>query len=428
MNPLNRRKLLKSSALLSAGLAGCSLIDTDRNLATGARVVVVGGGFGGVSCATTLKQLDTSLTVTLIEPKRTYTACPLSNLVLAGQRKLSEQQFGYAAIGARNINILHSAAKDIDWDQQFVSLQDGQQIRFDRLVMAAGIEMHYEALPGYNAEVAQQMPHAWQAGAQTTLLQQQLQSMPDNGLVAMAIPRNPYRCPPGPYERASLIAHYLKMHKPRAKLLLLDAKDTFSKQPLFQQSWQQHYPGLLEWQGMSDGAAVVSVDAKNQTLHTDFDAIRADVANVIPPQRAAVIAQHTGLTDRSGWCPIDPATFASTLIPNAHVIGDAAIANAMPKSAFAANAQARLCAMQIVRTLAGDAPSGGKLLNTCYSLTTPNEAISVAGVYSAGDQYWDNVPGAGGASPLDAGVDQRQTEARYAQAWFTSLTNSLFNA
>ena len=242
MKRLNRRRLLQSSALLSAGVTGCSLGNLNPSAVTGARVVVVGGGFAGVSCATTLKQLDASLTVTLIEPKRTYTACPLSNLVLAGERKLTAQQFRYEAVAARGIAIVHSAAEDIDWDQQQVSLEDGQRIGYDRLVMAPGIEMHYAALPGYSAEVAQRMPHAWQAGTQTALLQQQLQSMPDNGLVAMAIPNNPYRCPPGPYERASLIAHYLKRHKPRAKLLLLDAKDTFSKQPLFQQAWQRHYP------------------------------------------------------------------------------------------------------------------------------------------------------------------------------------------
>lgn len=419
----SRRNLLRAGTALMTVLSGCA---SRPSRSAQARVAVVGGGFAGASCAITLKQLNPALNVTLIEPKQTYIACPLSNLVIAGARPLSAQAFNYAAVAARRIQVIHKTAHDIDLEQQQIAFDDGARVGYDRLVMAPGIECHYDALPGYSEQVAQSLPHAWQAGPQTTLLRQQLQAMPDNGLVAMAIPANPYRCPPGPYERASLIAHYLQQHKPRAKLLLLDAKDSFSKQPLFRKAWQKHYPGIVEWQGASDGAAVVRVDAENRTLHTDFDAVTAQVANVIPPQRAGAIARRANLTDRSGWCPIEPTTFASTRAQNTYVIGDAAIANAMPKSAFAANAQARLCAMQIVRDLNGLTPLRAKLLNTCYSLVTPEEAISVAGVYSAGERFWDNVPGAGGASPADADQAFRAQEAQYAFAWFTTLTRSLF--
>jgi NADPH-dependent 2,4-dienoyl-CoA reductase/sulfur reductase-like enzyme len=251
--------------------------------------------------------------------------------------------------------------------------------------------------------------------------------MADGGTVVISAPANPFRCPPGPYERASLVAHYLKTAKPRSKLLVLDAKDSFSKQRLFQQAWQQLYPGLLEWVSLSNGGKVTSVDPASRTLVTDFASYKADVANVIPPQRAGQIADLAGVSDATGWCPIDPITFGSRLQPNIHVIGDAAIAGAMPKSAFAANAQAKVCAVAVAALLSDEPPSPPKLVNTCYSLVAPGYGISIAGVYHPVDGQLVDVQGAGGVSPADASADFRALEASYAAAWFRTITAQTFS-
>jgi NADPH-dependent 2,4-dienoyl-CoA reductase/sulfur reductase-like enzyme len=250
--------------------------------------------------------------------------------------------------------------------------------------------------------------------------------MPDGGTVVISAPANPFRCPPGPYERASLIAHYLKARKPRSKLIILDAKDMFSKQRLFQAAWSELYPGLIEWVGLSSGGKVTAVDPASRTFVTEFGEHKADVANVIPPQRAGRIAATAGVADRTGWCPVDPVTFESRLVPNIHVIGDAAIMGGMPKSAFSANAQAKVCAAAVARLLRGEAPTEPKLINTCYSLVAPDYGISVAGVYRpAGGQLTD-VEGAGGISPLSAPRSFRSLEATYAEAWFQTITAEVF--
>jgi sulfide dehydrogenase [flavocytochrome c] flavoprotein chain len=258
------------------------------------------------------------------------------------------------------------------------------------------------------------------------LLRHQLEAMRDGGVVVIAVPANPYRCPPGPYERASLIAHYLKTKKPKSKLLILDAKDAFSKQKLFQNSWAALYPGLIEWVALSAGGKVTAVDAAAMTLTTDFATHKADVANVIPAQKAGQIAELAGVADRTGWCPIDPVSFASTLQPNIHVIGDAAIAGAMPKSALSANAQAKVCAAAVAVLLAGGTPIPPKLINTCYSLVAPDYGISVAGVYHPVDGKLLDVEGAGGTSPLDAPAAARALEASLAAGWFRTITGEVF--
>jgi hypothetical protein len=244
--------------------------------------------------------------------------------------------------------------------------------------------------------------------------------------VVIAAPANPFRCPPGPYERASLIAHYLKTKKPRSKLIILDAKDAFSKQRLFQAAWTELYPGLLEWVPLSKGGNVTSVDAATRTLVTDFGRHTAAVANVIPPQKAGRIAEAAGVADRTGWCPIDPVTFESKLQTHIHVIVDAAIAGAMPKSAFAANSQAKTCAAAVARLLTGGVPSASKLINTCYSLVAPDYGISIAGVYQPVSGQLAEVPGAGGVSPANAPRATRAAEAVLAEAWFRTITAEVF--
>jgi NADPH-dependent 2,4-dienoyl-CoA reductase/sulfur reductase-like enzyme len=292
-----------------------------------------------------------------------------------------------------------------------VALNTGATLSYDRLILAPGIDIAWGALPGYDEAASDVLPHAWKAGAQTLLLRKQLESMEDGGVVVISAPANPYRCPPGPYERASLIAAWLAKHRPRSKLLLLDAKDAFSKQKLFEAAWARFYPGLLERVGLSDGGKVTSVNPASRTFTTDFDTHRADVGNVVPPQRAGRIAALAGVADRTGWCPVDPATFESKLQPGVHVIGDAAIAGAMPKSAFAANAQAKVCADAVATLLAGGTPMEPRLINVCYSLAAPSYGISVAGVYRPLNGQLTEIPGAGGPSPLDAPDTQRAQEA-----------------
>src|SRR5215216_2676280 len=383
-----RRTFLKLTA--AASLAAPSIASAQA----AGRVVVVGGGFGGATAARTLKALEPKLTVTLVEPNPVFTACPFSNNVLAALREISQQQFGYDGVQKAGVVLAQTAATAVDASGKTVTLGDGSKLPYDRLVLSPGIDINWGALPGYDEAAAEKMPHAWKAGAQTVLLRQQLQAMDDGGLVVMSSPANPFRCPPGPYERASLIAYWLKIWKPKSKLLILDSKDTFSKQRLFQNAWAQLYPGLIEWVSLSQGGKVTAVDAASLTVVTDFARHKAAVANIIPPQKAGTIAQKAGVADRTGWCPVEPVAFESTLQRGIHVIGDSAIMGGMPKSAFAANAQAKVC--------------------------------SVAGVYRPDKGVLADIPGAGGTSPLEVVGGFRGQEALYASSWFKTITTEVF--
>ena len=399
-----------------------ALLATPALAQSAPRVVVIGGGFGGASCARALHGLG--LHTTLVEANPIYTACPFSNAVIAGLRPMEAQRFGYNGIRAAGIAVIHQAATGVAPRQ--VTLADGTTLPFDRLVLSPGIALRFDALQGYSEAAANTLPHAWQAGAQTMLLRDQLAAMPDRGTVIITVPANPYRCPPGPYERASLVAHYLKTRKPRAKLLVLDAKDAFSKQRLFEQAWAALYPGLLEYVPLSGGGRVTAIDAVTRTVSTDFGDHQADVINPIPPQQAGAIAAIAGTTDRSGWCPVNPGTFESRLVPGIHIIGDAATLGAMPKSAFAAHAQARVCATAIHALLTGRQPQIPRLLNTCYSLVAPGYGISIAGAYRPDGDLLADIPGAGGPSPLDAPAATRAAEAAFAEDWFTTVTEDAF--
>ncbi len=392
-----------------------------------ARVVVVGGGFAGATAARALRRADPAIAVTLIETNPVYTACPGSNEVIAGLRDLAEQRFGYQRLAAQGITVIHATVTAIDAASRTIRLDsDAAPVPYDRMVLCSGVDLIWGAIPGYDEQAASAMPHAWKAGAQTLLLRSQLEAMPDGGLVVISAPANPYRCPPGPYERASLISAYLRAQKPRAKLLLLDAKDVFSKQKLFQAAWQRLYPGTLTWVSQSEGGTVTSVDPKAMTVSTDFETYKADVACIIPPQRAGRVAQIAGVADRTGWCPVSPITFESRLVPNIHVIGDAIIAGAMPKSAFAANAQAKTCAIAIADLLQERTPASPRLLNTCYSLAAPRDGFSVAGVYQPVNGVLTEIPGSGGMSPVDAPDSVRAKEAEYGAAWFGAITHETF--
>jgi NADPH-dependent 2,4-dienoyl-CoA reductase/sulfur reductase-like enzyme len=412
-----RRTLLRTAPLLFTPFLA--------RAQTAPRVVVIGGGFGGATAARYLRYADPRIEVVLVEPNFTFTACPFSNEVIVGLRDIDAQQFDYAGVAASGVRVVQASATAIDPVHRGIAFGDNR-LTYDRLILSPGIDIAWNALPGYDEAAAGRMPHAWKAGEQTQLLRRQLEAMQDGGLVVISAPANPYRCPPGPYERASLIAWYLKTNKPRSKLILLDSKDIFSKQKLFQAAWKELYPELLEWVSLSDGGKVTRVDPATNNFMTDFDSHKADVANVIPPQRAGTIAAVAGVADRTGWCPIDPVTFESKLQPNIHVIGDAAIAGAMPKSAFAANAQAKVCADAIVQLLAGDKPVEPRLINTCYSLVAPGNAISVGGVYRPANGQLTDIEGAGGTTPLNATAEEHAKEAEYADAWFKTITRETF--
>ncbi|ODS03465.1 cytochrome C [Methyloceanibacter marginalis] len=391
-----------------------------------ARVVVIGGGYAGATVARSLRASDPSIDVTLIEPRRTFHSCPFSNLVIGGLQPFSVLCFGYDDIAATGVRMVFERAIRVDPVTKTVRTEGDLDFHYDRLVMAPGIEMIWNAISGYNEAAAELMPHAWQAGPQTLLLRKQLEDMPDGGVVVIAPPANPFRCPPGPYERASLIAHYLKTNKPRSKLMILDSKEYFSKQILFQRAWTEIYGDLIEWHGIFDFGAVIAVRPLERVLVTESKEVRADVANVIPPQRAARIAQISGLADETGWCPINPVTFESSLQAGIHVLGDASNAGAMPKSAFSANAQAKVCAVQIARLLKGKPPIRTKLANTCYSLVAPGYGISIAGVYEPGEVLIDSIKGAGGISPIYASAKFRRLEADYGASWYRTITEQVF--
>ena len=421
-NPISRRDLLTTAV----AVASAALPIPAMSQGSAGRVVVVGGGFAGTTCARFIRRIDPQITVTLVEGSPGFIACPLSNAVIAGLRDLQAQQFGLDKVADDGVVLARAPAIGIDAQARFVALTNNARVSYDRLVLAPGIDLRWDALPGYSEAASERMPHAWKAGEQTLLLRRQLEAMEDGGTVIISAPANPFRCPPGPYERASLIAYYLKTKKPKSKLILLDAKDAFSKQGLFQNAWKELYPGMLEWVPLSAGGKVTSVDVADMTLVTEFGKHKATVANVIPPQKAGRIAETAGAADRSGWCPVDPVTFESRQQPNIHVIGDAAIMGAMPKSAFAANAQAKVCAAAVAKLLGGSSPDQAKLINTCYSLVAPDYGISVAGVYRAADGQLKEVEGSGGVSPIDAPSSTRALEARLADGWFKTITEEVF--
>lgn len=415
-----RRDLIAGAAAfgVAAGLSAPALAQAS------AQVVVIGGGFAGATCARFLQRAGVK--VVLVEPSASYLSCPFSNAVLAGLRDMRGQTFGYDALAAQGIQIARQAATAIDGAARRVTLADGTVLPYDRLVLAPGIDIDFGGLPGYDEAASQILPHAWKAGPQTLLLRAQLEAMEDGGTVVISAPANPFRCPPGPYERASLIAWYLKTHKPRSKVLILDAKDAFSKQGLFTAAWKELYGDMVEWVGLSAGGKVTEIQPGDKTFVTEFGTHRADVGNVIPPQRAGRIAVDAGIADQTGWCPIDPVSFEAHGHAGIHVIGDAAIAGGMPKSAFAANAQAKACAQAVAGLLRGQAAPEPKLINTCYSLVAPDYGISVAGVYAPAKGLLTDVPGAGGVSPAKATPAVRATEATYAEAWFKTITSEVF--
>jgi sulfide dehydrogenase [flavocytochrome c] flavoprotein subunit len=427
---MNRRDFVKTTGAVAA-VSAIGLPHIAR--ADAKKVVVVGGGTGGATAAKYVKMADEGIDVTIIEPNESYYTCYMSNEVLSGHRKLESIKHGYDGLKARGINVVHEKATAIDPEKKIVKTEGGQEFAFDRAIVAPGISLLYDKIEGYSPEAAEKMPHAWKAGEQTKILRSQLEAMDDGGVVVIVAPPNPFRCPPGPYERASQIAMYLQEAKPKSKVLILDNKQKFSKQGLFTQGWERLYgfgtdDSLIEWQPGPD-AAVESVDVENMSVTTSFgDEVKGAVVNVIPPQAAGQVAIDSGLTDDSGWCPVDKKTFESTLHKGIHVIGDACIATKMPKSGYSANSQGKVAAAAVVAMLNGDEVGTPAYVNTCYSIIGKDYGISVAAVYrlSEDGSTIAGVEGAGGLTPSDAEDFALAREVQYAYSWYDNIVHDIF--
>ena len=422
MTGFSRRNFIKLCGGAGAlGLYGCATTNTSP---PAAKVVVIGGGFGGATLSKYIKLIDASIHVTLVEPNPIFRTCPGSNHVIAGIADIGSLSWNYDTLKRKyGIEVLADGAIDVDPIQKTVRLKNNSVLNYDRLIVAPGIDFRWDAIEGYDQQASALIPHAWKAGGQTQVLRSQLEAMPDGGVVIILAPANPFRCPPGPYERASLIAYYLKNHKPRSKIIILDAKTKFSKQALFMKGWKDLYPGMIEWISWAGEGDIEGIGVKSRTVFTEFGVHKADVLNIIPPQKAGAIAEKVGLSDQSGWCPIDQNTFESTLAPDIHVIGDACIATPMPKSGFSANAQAKTCALAIVNSIKGQSPEQAALINTCYSYLNPEYAISVSAVYGYSKQERKLTTRSSGVTPMDA---DRSMEAEYARGWYRNITADTF--
>ena len=425
MKKINRRNFAKiiGSAGLASTLGMPSLV-----FGASKKVVVVGGGFGGATAAKYLRKLDSSIDVTLVEPNPTYYTCPFSNTVLGGIKDMSEIAHGYGAMKNKHgVRVIHAKAKNVNSNSKTVTLDNGRTLDFDRAIVSPGVDLRFDFMEGYRQTATDKMPHSWKAGPQTALLRRQLENMRNGGTVLICPPGNPFRCPPGPYERTSLIAHYLKTHKPKAKILILDAKEKFSKQSGFMSGWDLHYGDLIEWRAGTAGGKISRVDPQNMQVETEFGMEKGDVINFIPAQHAGKVARDSGLTNKKGWCPVNQVTFESTLQPGIHVIGDASIAGKMPKSGFSANSQGKVAAAAIVSELAGQEPIEPSYANTCYSLITPEHGISVAKVYKISDKKTIvGVKGSGGVSPKNEDPIVRRQEAIYTQGWYDAIVQDMF--
>ena len=417
---MKRRQLIQTAAYGTAlGAAGLSAGCASTGLQSGPKVVVVGGGYGGATAAKYVRMWsDQQINVTLVEPNAAFVSCPISNLVLGGSKTMADITTPYDNLSKRHgVTVVRDMVTSIDPDKRTVRLAGGGELPYDRLILSPGVDFMMEGLPGMAKAGAQdQVLHAWKAGPQTLALRRQLEATPDGGVYALTIPLAPYRCPPGPYERACQVAHYFSKAKPRSKVLVLDANDDVtSKGPLFKKAWAERYKGIVEYRPKH---VLTDVDAAASTLKFEFnDDIKANVLNVVPPMRAGDIAVKTGLaTANRRWCEIDFLTHESKAAKNIHVIGDSIqVAPAMPKSGHMANQHGKTCAAAVVALLTGKQPNTLPIYNnTCYSFVSDEDVVHVASVhrYDAAQKTMLTVPGSGGVSS-----SANELEGRYAMAW-----------
>jgi NADPH-dependent 2,4-dienoyl-CoA reductase/sulfur reductase-like enzyme len=425
---VTRRAFLAASAVSTAAAlnarlrAGAAVVGRAAAARPGAaRIVIVGGGFAGAACALELRALGPALEVLLVDPDERYATCPMSNSVIAGLRAMSSITVPRAGLARAGVHVVRDTVVAIDSARRQALLRGGAAFAYDRLVLAAGIRLLWGRPLGYSESAAVRMPHAWQAGAQTRLLAAQLAAVRPGGVVAISVPAGPMRCPPGPFERASLMAAYLSRRARRAKVLIYDANNHFPRQEAFSAAWQELYPGTIEWIPVTEGGALERVDAERMTLYGSRGAQRADVINIIPPQAPALIAVQAGLASDHGWCPVDPATFESTLVRGVHVIGDACIAEPMPKAASAAHAQARQCARAVATAFGGDLPPPPVMDSVCYSMLAPDRALSIHARFETHDGVIAALPEA-----QSAVTASEQDEARNAASWYRRIVAESF--
>ena len=447
MPSFDRRAFLK--ILAAAPVASVLSVPASAHASQAkARVVVVGGGYGGATAAKYLRLLDSNIQVTLIERETVYTSCPLSNEVISGERDIKTLQMGYSGLQRHGVEVVHDEVAQVDPAKKAVATAGGRIFEYDALVVSPGIDFDYGAFEGLTREVAEtRMPHAWKAGPQTLLLKQQLEAMPDGGTFLIVVPKGPFRCPPGPYERAAQVALYCKDHgKPRSKILILDSNDSFSKRPLFEQAWKELYGygegGMIEWVSASNDGKVERVDPETMTCFTGFGEHKGDVVNVIPPNQAARLAREIGLaTFKDTWCEVKPENMESTKLKDVYVIGDACIGgelatnNAFPKSAHMANSQAKVVVASLVAKFNGLPPPEPLYTNTCYSVVGHDWGFSVVHLFRVDGGQWVYVKSGSGTSPVTMGTKEapkpvprfyRKLEVEYADGWLRNILADAF--
>jgi sulfide dehydrogenase [flavocytochrome c] flavoprotein chain len=415
-----RREFIRSAGISALALAGCSSAPVTKK--SMARVVVIGAGYAGATAAKYIRLWAPDIDVTMIEPSELFVSCPISNLVLNGSKTLADISAGYGALRSKyGVNFIRDSAVAIDVAKRQVRVAaNNDPISYDRLIVAPGVQFVYDGIPGLKEATAQErVLHAWKAGPQTIALRKQLEAMSDGGVFAIHIPKAPYRCPPGPYERACLVANYFKKAKPKSKVLILDSnEDVVSKKPLFTKIWKDLYPGMIEYRPNSE---LVDVDAATGTIKLTFDDVKADVLNVLPPMKAGKVAEGAGLiTANNRWCEVDFLTFESKVAKNVHILGDAILAApAMPKSGHMANGHGKNCAAAVIALIKNQPINATPMLtNTCYSFVTDKDVIHIASVHRYDDvkKTMVTVEGSGGLSAAAS-----EQEGLYALAWAKNI-------
>ena len=417
----NRRTFLGTSAAAAASLAA-PMVRADGHGKP--RVVVIGGGAGGATAARYIaKDSDGAISVTLVEPTRTYYTCFFSNLYLGGFKTIEDLAHSYGNLAALGINVVHDWAVGVDRDSRTVSLAGGGSLGYDKLILSPGIDFVEGAVEGWDLSAQNAMPHAYKAGSQTELLRAQIEAMPQGGTFAMVAPPNPYRCPPGPYERVSMVAWHLKTHNPTAKIIIADPKPKFSKMSLFQEGWNNHYPGMVDWIGEEFGGGAVSVDPAAMTLTIDGEETPVDVCNVIPAMKAGRIAELAGVTE-GNWAPVNAADMSSKADPDIHVLGDASEQGDMPKSGFSANSQAKVCANAVRGALTGSKIFPARYANTCWSLIAENDGVKVGATYEATPEKIASTEAF--ISETGESAELRKATYEESEGWYAGITADMF--
>lgn len=420
---LNRRIFLGTGGAAAATLAAPNVFAAGHGKP---HVVVVGGGAGGATAARYIaKDSKGKVAVTLIEPTRQYYTCFFSNLYLGGFKEMDELGHSYGGLAAGGVNVVHDWATGVDRDAKTVALAGGGSVAYDKLILSPGIDFVDGAVEGWDLSAQNAMPHAYKGGSQTELLKAQLMAMPQGGTFAMVAPPNPYRCPPGPYERVSMVAHFLKANNPTAKIIVADPKPKFSKQGLFQEGWANHYEGMVDWIGDDFGGGNVSVDPNAMTVTIDGEVTKVDVCNVIPAMKAGRIAELAGVTD-GNWAPVNAADMSTKVDADVYVLGDAAQQGDMPKSGFSANSQAKVCANAVRGALTGSKVFPAKFSNTCWSLIDTNDGVKVGATYEATDEKIAKVDGFISATGETA--ELRKATYEESEGWYTGITSDMFGA